>query len=166
MPELKRSIVVIELSARVEANGALPEDKSQEPEKDEKKNNAEVYCEVVSTPAVYEAWSRLNRRKEPAGDHHGLLRPASGEAIMNMTFNDLEPAVFDVAPCVHRAFDAVNALGLGTFRVSGAGSTLYRLYDEEDAARHAAGIIEAESIGENTVVAAAPIGAGPIQIEE
>lgn len=122
--------------------------------------------EFVSTPAVYETWSRLNRRKEPTGDHHGLLEPASGEAIMNMTFNDLEPAVFEVAPRVHRAFDAVHALGLGTFRISGAGSTLYRLYDEEEAARHAAGIIEAEGIGEQTAVAAAPIGAGPIQIEE
>jgi len=121
---------------------------------------------VVSTPAVYETWSRLNRRKEPTGDHRGLLGAASAEAVMKMTFNDLEPAVFEVAPRVRRAFDAVHALRLGTFRVSGAGSTLYRLYEEECAARHAAGIIEAEGIGNRTVVAAAPIGAGSIQIEE
>jgi len=120
----------------------------------------------VPTPAVYETWSRLNRPKEPTANHRGLLELASAEAIMNRTFNDLEPAVFEVAPRVRQAFDAVHALRLGTFRVSGAGSTLYRLFDEEGAARHAAGIIKAEGIGENTVVATAPFGAEPIQIEE
>jgi len=120
----------------------------------------------VSTPLVYETWSRRNRGKAPAYDHGTLLGETTAEAVMDRTFNDLEPAVFEVAPHVRQAYEAVAALGLGTFRVSGAGSTLYRLFDSEDAARHAAGIIEAEDIGENTAVAAAPIGAGPIQIEE
>ena len=83
-----------------------------------------------------------------------------------MLSNHLEPAVFRVSPVVARAYEEVNRAGLGPMRVSGAGSTLYRLFDEEKEASRAARQIEDLQIGMTTLVVAAPAGPGLMVSEE
>jgi 4-diphosphocytidyl-2C-methyl-D-erythritol kinase len=51
-------------------------------------------------------------------------------------------------------------------RVSGAGSALYRLFDDRESACRVASEIEELEIGTGVAVVAAPVGAAPLNIEE
>ncbi len=121
---------------------------------------------IVPTPDVYQAWSQSPAPGDGGRHQNALLAATRASAIMDLTTNDLEPAVFTVAPEVCSAFDAVTALDLGTFRVSGAGATLFRLYDEEKAARCTARTIEEKISSLTTQVVAVPFGACPIRTKE
>lgn len=121
---------------------------------------------TVSTHDVYRAWSESPTRNDRESRQSVLFQMSCADAIMELTYNDLEPAVFQLAPEVYSAFHAIDRLNVGAFRVSGAGSTLFRLYDEEAAARSAARIIEGEISNLTTRVVAAPVGVGPIRTKE
>jgi len=121
---------------------------------------------IVSTPDVYRAWSESSTRSDREAQQSVLFQTNCADGIMELTYNDLEPAVLETAPEVQFAFDAIKRLNIGAFRVSGAGSTMFRLYDEEEAARHAASIIEAEISSLTTRVVTAPVGAEPIRTKE
>lgn len=120
----------------------------------------------VSTPAVYRAWSQTPETTPAARWRDALLGAASAELIMEQSFNDLEHAVFEVAPQVRQVVDTLQTGHVGTFRVSGAGSTLFRLFDDEETARHTAGIIEDEFSNLTTKVVTAPVGVSPIRTQE
>ena len=79
---------------------------------------------------------------------------------MACCFNDLEPAVFRVAPDVHRVARAIDDASLGPMRISGAGSTLYRLFDDQETAHRVAGRIDELRMGLTTAVVSAPVGMG------
>jgi len=131
----------------------------------------------VSTPAVY---SELDRMRElefggsavadlplfdigeacgEIGDIRAVRRAADFEHLLS---NDLEPAVFRVAPAVSEVFRAINVAPLGPFRVSGAGSTLYRLFDTSESAHVIAHSIARLNLGVRCMVAAVPTGHGLI----
>jgi len=122
--------------------------------------------DAVSTPAVYAAWSHEKRGGRGASAADRILDARSAEELMAAVFNDLEPAVRSIAPRVGGVLDSINRMGLGPIRISGAGSTLFQLHDEEEAARHAARAIEAADIGVTTRVVAAPRGTSAIRSEE
>ncbi len=103
---------------------------------------------VVSTAQVYEAWR--------SGDKHGratealetALTAKSARELSGCLFNDLEGAVFRVSSAVKQCFDRLSAIGLaGRVRVTGAGSVLYVLEDDRDAARAVAQDIGDRRIG-------------------
>ena len=57
---------------------------------------------------------------------------------MRSLFNDLEPAAFAVAPRLGELFKRIDSLAPGLLRMTGSGSTFFRLIDTEiDAQRFA-----------------------------
>ena len=120
----------------------------------------------VSTREVYQAWRRSDGVC-PGDDPTGaIIGCARADGINSLQRNELEPAVFRVCPAVGEFSDELNRLGLGAFRVSGAGSIFYRLYDDRQDAADAARLIEDRSADVRCVVAAAPIDVGKISYEE
>lgn len=112
--------------------------------------------ETVSTPAVYDAW-----KKEDCAD----ISPDVTEQIQNATkasgitpllFNDLEQAVFKLHPKVAEVFTKLNRLSTGTFRLTGAGSVFFQLFDHQEAAQDAVMKINEELPGVTCNVVAAP----------
>ena len=120
----------------------------------------------VSTRDVFRAWRRSDGGGTPREVEGAIIRGVTAGEISPMLSNDLEPAGFRVSPAVARAHEKLNCAGLGPMRVSGAGSTLYRLFDEKEAACRAASEIEALEIGVTTSVVAAPAGPGSWVKEE
>jgi 4-diphosphocytidyl-2-C-methyl-D-erythritol kinase len=99
-----------------------------------------------ATPVVYAAWDRLESRSAPCGLEQvitGLSAPAAD--VMPQLHNDLEAAAFAVLPELRTlAEHAAAATGLGV-RMTGSGSTLYRLFDQEAPARAFAEAVTAAS---------------------
>ena len=114
---------------------------------------------VVSTADVYRAWRPNDAAGLPTGTDERIARAATAAEISAMLSNHLTPAVFRVSPPVARANDELNQAGLGPMHVTGTGSTLYRLFDEREAACGAASRIEELQLGVTTAVVAAPAGA-------
>lgn len=120
----------------------------------------------VSTKDVYNAWRPGDAERLPRGMPDGVLQAASAEEISPLLSNHLEPAVFRVSPTVQNAYEELQRAGLGPMRVSGAGSTLYRLFDDKEGACHAARKIDDMPMGLRTLVVAAPAGPGFAVSEE
>lgn len=74
----------------------------------------------------------------------------------SLLFNDLEPAVFRVAPAVGEVHRTLTAAGLGPLRVSGAGSVLVRLFDDRNGAEETARRIGLLDLGVRCLTAAVP----------
>ncbi len=110
----------------------------------------------VLTPAVYGAWQTSDASGGPV--EAGILEAERAAEIMPMLSNGLEPAIFRVAPTVKHAVDEVTKAGLGPVRVSGAGATLYRLFDDKQDAAQVARRMEELGIGLRTAVVEAPVG--------
>lgn len=89
----------------------------------------------VSTSAVYRRYDELPPRSEPrrSSDEASVWRTA--ERLNDAAFNDLRDAVFDVAARVGELAARLEGLGRGRFALTGAGSTFFRFYDGEAAAR-------------------------------
>lgn len=113
----------------------------------------------VSTKEVYEA---LQSAKEfhPADDERieAILRAAQADAIGPHLVNDLEPAVFRVSPAVERLFRRVQDAGGRFARISGAGSTVYTLFDDEADARAWAENMKRRELGTGAAVVRVPQG--------
>lgn len=117
---------------------------------------------AVSTAKVYNAFEStcVDRR---ASDVEAICSASSADEMATYLFNDLEPAVFEVAPYMFEMTRSLHRLEFGPFRVSGAGSTLYQLFDTNEAASHAAKEIEDCGLGVATAVVAAPIAQSSIE---
>jgi 4-diphosphocytidyl-2-C-methyl-D-erythritol kinase len=120
----------------------------------------------VSTRDVYAAWRTQDNVGLPHGCDRAIAEAEAAEVITPMLSNHLEPAVFRVSPGVADARDALNRAGHGPMRVTGAGSTLYRLFDEEEDAASAARRIVDLHKGVRASVVAAPIGPTSVFSEE
>jgi 4-diphosphocytidyl-2-C-methyl-D-erythritol kinase len=117
----------------------------------------------VSTKEVYAAWDRLFR-PEPTGGAAGvgpdrsedapttIARSSRAECVRPHLFNDLEPAVFHVAPAVRALFDRACELGAPQPRISGAGSTIYTLHDTQEEALALADTLRKNGLGTATAV--------------
>jgi 4-diphosphocytidyl-2-C-methyl-D-erythritol kinase len=99
----------------------------------------------VSTAATYAAWDELqqgsvNRTeratswKQGEGEVRSLLAADTAEALSPMLVNDLEEAIYAVVPAVKELHDRVSRSGGPAARLSGAGATIYQLFDERDLA--------------------------------
>ncbi len=123
-------------------------------------------AEIVSTPRVYGLWRREDAADMPRKMDEAIVAAETADQLSALLSNHLEPAVFRVSPRVAQTFEALHCRGLGPMRVAGAGSTLYRLFDEPEAARRAAAGIEDLGLGVTTRIVEAPAGPGPIVTEE
>jgi 4-diphosphocytidyl-2-C-methyl-D-erythritol kinase len=115
--------------------------------------------QIVSTSKVYRAWRHEDGRNMATGMDEAAIEATSTKDLSSFLSNHLEPAVFRVAPEVKRVYDELVRLGVGEVRVSGAGSAMYVLFDEEASARHAAKSVKQGNIGAGAVVVRAPIRA-------
>lgn len=121
---------------------------------------------AVSTAEVYEAFDQQECSTEPGWTPEEFAAATKADELMAHGRNQLEPAVFRVCPLVECVRNDLRRFGLGTMRVSGAGSTLYRLFDREEDAKGVAEEITRQGIGTWAKVVAAPVGQQPIVIEE
>lgn len=116
---------------------------------------------LVPTAEVYRAFRASDTKDQPRGNDAAICEVGSAKEINALTSNHLESAVLRVSPTVARVYDELQRSGMGPFRVSGAGSALFKLFDEKEAADHAAIMIERLGLGVSMVVAAAPVGEIP-----
>jgi 4-diphosphocytidyl-2-C-methyl-D-erythritol kinase len=121
---------------------------------------------MVSTAQVYRAWRASDSAAMPGHSVDAATEASSAEELSAMLFNHLEPAVCRVSPAVARAFAVANRPGMGPMRIAGAGSTLYRLFDEKEAACDAAMALADLRADLKTVVVQAPAGPSAIVAEE
>lgn len=114
---------------------------------------------AVLTARVFASWRASDAADLPRGQDQAIIGATSADDVLALTTNHLEPAVFRVAPAVARAAEEINRAHLGPVRVSGAGSTFFRLFDDRQAALHVATRMEALPIELKTAVVRAPVGA-------
>jgi 4-diphosphocytidyl-2-C-methyl-D-erythritol kinase len=108
-----------------------------------------------STPAVYAAHDQPQRRRERRGrkgagsgiqtpradaakaDPGRLLAAAGGSVakLMAQLFNDLEAPAFEVVPELRQIAQRAAEIAGGPVRMTGSGSGLFRLFDEQSAAQ-------------------------------
>ncbi len=120
----------------------------------------------VSTAEVYRAYRRDDSDGFPCDPDRAILPATSAAELSELLSNHLETAVFRVSPAVYSLREALASLDLTSVHVTGSGSTLYSLFDDPEAARCAANKIQDRWSQVTTVVAAAPMGQGPIFSEE
>ena len=84
----------------------------------------------VPTPEVYRVW-QPDDSSEAKTDDRALLQAADAGAVMAAAGNDLEPAVFRICPQVRELQERVAALIDRPVRVSGAGSTVFTVFDDQ-----------------------------------
>ncbi|UCC31718.1 MAG: 4-(cytidine 5'-diphospho)-2-C-methyl-D-erythritol kinase [Phycisphaerales bacterium] len=121
---------------------------------------------VVSTTEVYRAWRPSDAARLPDKADEAIVMAATADEVSALRSNHLEPAVLRVSPAVARIYDELNRAGLGPICITGAGSTLYRLFDQEQAAHRVQRRVSDLRIGVTTSVVAAPVGPASIASEE
>ncbi len=103
-------------------------------------------CEV-STEDVYASWSRddsHDMNHDVAGD---LAEAATADAIAELCANDLEAAVFRVAPRVRELHEAVTAKSPRAARITGAGQTVFVPFDDPEEGEFLRSTLHAHDIG-------------------
>lgn len=124
----------------------------------------------VSTASVYAAWQpsdAATTERQPTtalAERIAVCRTAA--AIAALTVNQLEPALFRVAPALRELFDLLVSLNLGRPRVSGSGSAMYLLFDDLHSAALAASAISTSIPQVEAVTAAAPVGEVPVDCKQ
>ena len=121
---------------------------------------------MVCTADVYRSWRPSDSVGQPREMDASMVEVSSGDDLTAMLSNHLEAAVFRVCPEIGRVRQAIDGLGIGSLRVSGAGSTLFRLFDEVGAARDAAKRIRSAGINVTTSVVAAPERESSVIVKE
>jgi 4-diphosphocytidyl-2-C-methyl-D-erythritol kinase len=124
-----------------------------------------VDCQV-STAAAYRAWRRGDASRRAGEESAELLAASTANELLPLLYNDLEAAVFRISPPVAQAYDWFVRAGIGPWRVSGAGSTLFRLFDDEQEAREMAAWVERQHAGLSTTVVQAPVSMPELNHEE
>lgn len=94
----------------------------------------------LSTPAVFQAWnsggypmSRLDGEALAAALNAGEL-----ETAQRLSRNDLEAPAIALMPQIGEALERFRGMGARFVRMTGSGSTVFAVFDSEDAARAAA----------------------------
>lgn len=111
----------------------------------------------VPTEQVYAARRPSDGDDRTSGAAQAATRAKTAAELSSLLSNHLEPAVFRVAARVRDVYEQLVHLGFGTVRVSGAGSALYVLYDDEHEARQAADRVNRRNIGVTTLVVPVPV---------
>ena len=121
---------------------------------------------AVSTADVYRRWRPSDASRLPKGTALQASQASTAEELSDLLANHLEPAVFRSSPTVAKVHDKLSRLGHGPWRASGAGSALFRLYDDKESADEIAREIQDLEIGVTTTVVSAPTGPGPVVSKE
>lgn len=122
--------------------------------------------EFVSSEKVYAGWREEDESSRRHDRETRLIEACDAAAINELASNDLQSAVCRNSPRVANVLASLRASGLGPLHVSGAGSTLFRLFDEREEALAVARSIKTAQPGVRTTVVAAPGGPGRAINEE
>jgi 4-diphosphocytidyl-2-C-methyl-D-erythritol kinase len=122
--------------------------------------------EAISTVEVYDAWRPSDVAGLPTGMGDKVIRATTADELSSMLSNHLTPAVFRVSPRTKQIHTELQKAGLGSLHVTGTGSTLFRLFDEQGDACRAVNKIEERQLEVTTAVVAAPAGARLTASEE
>ncbi len=117
----------------------------------------------VSTAEVYAAWKPEDSTTIPPGTIERICQSQSADEIAGCTLNQLEPAVFRVAPKLREVFDIVSHLDVGRPRITGSGSGMFLLFDEAQSAGHAETMIRHKLGPVRTAIVPAPVGEFPVE---
>jgi 4-diphosphocytidyl-2-C-methyl-D-erythritol kinase len=91
----------------------------------------------VATPAAYAALAETRRGADPAPA--AVLAPLTDwNAARDLAANDFEPIVFARLPLLHKLRVAIEEKGAAIARMTGSGSVVYGIFEEEAAALAAA----------------------------
>ncbi len=105
----------------------------------------------VSTRDVYAAWQPQDCQPDDAHNHNEPLQRATTAAeVAKLCHNDLEPAIFRVAPKVRELVQSVRAAGAPHARITGAGQTVFVLFDDPEDAEMFGDTLQASNIGAGT----------------
>jgi 4-diphosphocytidyl-2-C-methyl-D-erythritol kinase len=105
-----------------------------------------------ATPAVYAAWDRLRQHPQQPPLADILAAAKSPARLMTVLFNDLERAAFEVVPELRHLAAQAAELAKGPVRMTGSGSALFRLFEDEPTAARFAGVAS-DKLSLRTVVA-------------
>lgn len=106
----------------------------------------------VSTQDVYRSWSPDDSCSQRRDGVDPIVGASSADELAALCFNELEPAVFRVAPKVKALHESVGAAGAAHARISGAGQTVFVLFDERAEARSFRDKLVSSGIGTEAVV--------------
>ena len=120
----------------------------------------------VSTAEVYRAYRPDDSDGCLGETDRNVLEAATAAELSGLLSNHLETAVFRVCPAVYSLREALTSLELTSVHVTGSGSALYCLFDDPQPALRAANKIQERWSQVTTVVAAVPVGQGPVFSEE
>jgi len=123
-------------------------------------------AEAISTVEVYDAWRPSDVAGLPTGMGDQVIKATTADELSSMLSNHLTPAVFRVSPKTKQIHAELQKAGLGSLHVTGTGSTLFRLFDEQEDACRAVSKIEERQLEVTTAVVAAPAGARLTASEE
>lgn len=112
----------------------------------------------VSTAAVYRRYDGLHPRSDLRDVTGEALSCRNAEKLNGIAFNNLREAVFDVAPQIGELALRLNRAGRGRFALTGAGSTFFRFYDDEAAARDDMQLVLSRIGDVTATVARCPVG--------
>jgi len=119
-----------------------------------------------STAAVYGARAESDSHADSPVAVQEICRCRSADEIAERSFNELEPALFRIAPQLGDLFESLALLDIGRPRVSGSGSAMYMLFDDPQAAARAASIVQDRITHVKALVAPAPVGEVPVECLE
>lgn len=114
----------------------------------------------VSTADVYRDWHASEKTEPRPNAVQRMASAATADDLSPLLVNDLTPAVMRVCSAVAEIHKTLKDAGLGTFHVTGSGSTMYRLFDDRDVANRIANEIKTLNLAAGTAVAAAPVNPG------
>jgi 4-diphosphocytidyl-2C-methyl-D-erythritol kinase len=81
-----------------------------------------------------------------------ILKSGRPEGINEVLFNRLQEAAFRTSPHLEQSWNRLNRLGLGTFTISGSGSTLFRILEDSDPIPNLADVPQGEHAAQMYVV--------------
>lgn len=113
---------------------------------------------AVSTAAAYSSLRPEEYSPGAVSAAAEICRLTRAKEIMAICRNDLTSAIARVAPHVERVRCEIRDRGIASMVASGAGSVLFHLFDEKEAAQHAAGQIAEWNPTLTTYVVPAPVG--------
>jgi len=119
----------------------------------------------VSTAEVYRRWRADDCRASSSEWIQAAERATTATELMELSSNDLAPAIFRVAPQVKIAHDRVERETGAAFGITGAGSTLFRLFDDRQAAEETMQCMIRGNEGLSAMVVATPVGTTHVKKE-
>ncbi|MEE9296180.1 MAG: 4-(cytidine 5'-diphospho)-2-C-methyl-D-erythritol kinase [Phycisphaerae bacterium] len=119
-------------------------------------------CEV-STGAVYQAWLPADSGVVTGDLTQAMTQAETADDLAALCRNDLEPAIFRVAPRVRALHQAVGALADKPVRISGAGQAAFVLFDDQEEAENLRTALVSRGIGTGTRLVKTMTG--PLMIE-